>query len=364
MKKVFMDSAALKCESNAYLTTRIMNFLLLNNYSVVNDSNEADLILLTACGFRLQEIDSSHSAIDSYLTKYPDKKLIISGCIVDITPSLRANKKIICVGPRELHRLDELFNAKCKYEDVRVNTIDKRFFYKPISDNYFWVEIAQGCIHNCSYCTIQRAKRYVKSKPIEEIAEEVKRGLSMNKEKILLLSDDCGSYGVDRDTDFAELLNVLVGLPHVENSPSEFYIHTFHPHRLELLFPKLKKVFLSKRIACMDVDIQSGSGRIIKLMNRHYKLSRILEIIAAIRKMSPKTVLSTEIIFCFPTESRKEFFQSIRIADFFDNVTFIKYSACLGTEMLKIGNEIDEKECEFRINILKKLPKSKYGVLI
>lgn len=354
MEKIFINSTALRCENNAYLTSRIKNFLIINNYRITHDIAEANTIIITTCGFRQQERDNSYEYIQKTSQLYPDKRIIISGCLVDIMPQLQQDNRLICVGPTKPEILNTLFAYKICYQDIKNNIIEKNFLLDA-QDDQFWIQIAQGCANSCSYCVVKKAKKYVVSRPISEIITEVKEGIKLNKKKIILLADDCGSYGLDINTDFSILLNAITNIPELHNSSSYIYISSFEPHRLELLFSKIKKSLESKRIGHISIDIQSGSDRIINLMNRKYTLSQIIKIVSVIRKISPTTTVDTEIIFCFPTETRQDFLQSVKVANFFKDVLFLKYSANPGTAIEELGIKIEEEECAFRVKFLQKI---------
>lgn len=209
-------------------------------------------------------------------------------------------------------------------------------------------------MNNCAYCAIKKAKGYVTSKPLNKVIAEFKQGLESGFKHFILLGDDCGSYGVDIGTDFAELLNEINKI----KGDYKIDIHYFEPHRLEVLFPKInKKIF--KKIYAMRIPIQSANQRIVKLMNRNYDLNNVFRIVKKIKKISSSIILRTHLIYCYPTETREEFMNNITHPDlkYFDEVKHFCYSPRKGTPASKLANKIKSREKKRRLAIMRKAAK-------
>jgi MiaB/RimO family radical SAM methylthiotransferase len=354
MKAVYLESSGFKCESNAYLSSQIIIFLKHHGYRMVDSAMQADYIVLTTCGFRVQEMEHAYAIARKYGDAYPSKTLIVSGCAVDTYPLFRSDPQMRCVGPRELAEFDRIFAAKRSLTTFTANEIEARFFDED-KGSRFWIQIGQGCVNNCAYCAIKKAKQGPASKPIPEILEEVRRGVAQGKGDLVLLADDCGSYGADIGCDTADLLQALAHLPELRGSRSRVYLNAFEPGRLLKLFPRMKEALAAGIIGHMDIDIQSGSDRLVAQMNRRYKVAQVLETVSQIRELAPRTTLSTEMIFALPGETRREFAQSIQAALHFNDALFLKYSPCPGTPMADRTGRLDEDEVGYRIAVLKKL---------
>ena len=162
-----------------------------------------------------------------------------------------------------------------------------------------YVLISQGCVNNCSYCNIKLAKGDVKSRPLPEIVEEVTDLVRSGKYEITLLSDDCGSYGYDSGTNITELISLLLNL----DQRLRLKIYTIYPGLFLNHYPHLKQPLLTDRITYLCIPIQSGSRRILKLMNRNYNLNLITSMIHEIKERNPNIHLFTHFLFNFPTET-------------------------------------------------------------
>jgi ribosomal protein S12 methylthiotransferase len=366
-KKIFYCSSIRKCELNSYLGNLLCNFLKKNGFILVPNSIEADVIIINTCGFDETRETEALSLINYYLDKYLHKKqIIICGCLVKINPSLNQPKEVlkelILVGPREeeLHKFNKIFNPKIPIEDIEANHIDKKLmtkkYFQEMQYNIYSILICQGCVNNCAYCAIKKAKGDITSKPINKVIDEFKRGLKLGFKHFILLGDDCGSYGLDIGADLSELLNKINKI----KGDYKIDIHYFEPFRLEALFPKINKTVF-KKIYAIRIPVQSVSQRIIKLMNRKYNVKKVFKIIKEIKKISPTTILRTHFIYCYPTETQEEFIGNVSCPDlkYFDQVHYYCYSDRQGTPAAKLTGKISKKEKERRIEIIRQISEAR-----
>ena len=357
-KKVFYCSSIRKCELNSYLGSLIHTFLKKNGYSLITKSSQSDYIIINTCGVDQTREDMALSLIQYYCNKYLVKKqLIICGCLPEINPSLNQSedirKKLILIGPKELYRFNEIFTPQISIEKVANNLIDKKLCNKNgFKEDGYYILISQGCMSNCAYCSIKKAKGDVTSKPLLQVLKEFKAGLKLGFKYFILLGDDCGSYGMDIGIDLAELLNAIGQI----KGDYQISIHYFEPHRLEILFPKIKRDIFRK-IYALNIPIQSMNQRIIKLMNRKYNLESILFIAKKIKEVSPSIILKTHIIYCYPTETKKEFLNNINHPGLeeYSQVHYYCFSLRKGTSAAKLKYGISRGERKSKIETIKKI---------
>ena len=365
IKKIFYCSSIRKCELNSYLGNLICNFLKRNGFVLVPKSSEADVIIIGTCGFDQTREDEAIFLINRYIDNYLDKKqIIICGCLPKINPSLNQPKdilkKLILIGPKELDRFNKVFHPQVPIEDIAASHIDKKLivkkYFQKMEYKIYSILICQGCVNNCAYCAIKKAKGDITSKPMNKVIEEFKRGLKLGFKHFILLGDDCGSYGLDIGTDLAELLNEIDKI----KGNYRIDIHYFEPSRLEVLFPKINKTVF-KRIYAIRIPIQSISQRIIKLMNRKYDVKKVFKIIKEIKKISPSIILRTHFIYCYPTETREEFIENINYPNlrYFDQIHYYRYSARKGTPAAKLKGKIGRNERKKRIEIVRQISKER-----
>lgn len=360
-KKIFYCSSINKCDLNSYSGNIICNFLEKNGFILLSDPAQADIIIINTCGFDQAREDISLSLIDNYIDKYLKiKQMIICGCLPKINPSLNKSKdilkNIILIGPKELHKFNEIFSPKIPIENIKPTQIKKDFFAENRfkKDNYH-ILICEGCLSNCSYCAIKKAKGSVQSESLDTIVKEFNKGLGLGFKNFVLLGDDCGSYGLDIKTDLAELLNKIVKI----KGDYKITIYYLEPFRLENIYSKINKnVFRKIRTICLP--IQSVNQRIIGLMNRRYNIESIFNIAKQIKKDSSSIFLRTHIIYNFPTETKQEFMNNINHPDlkYFNEVMLFCYSDRKGTKAAELKGKIAGKERQGRIKIVKQLLKN------
>lgn len=349
--KVFLESIFPVCENNAYYLTQIFNFLKNNNIELVKNSFKADVIIMVTCGFDDERESDSLKVINDYLNKYRNKKrIIVTGCLPKINPKSLNIPGLTTISLQDFALFNEIFNSKTEIQKIKANKLNKDILKDSIKRRDFcfskeqtslhkdyYIQICQGCVNNCSYCAIKKAKGYVKSKSIQNIIDEINEGVSLGHKKFILLADDCGSYGVDINTDFADLLNKINGLKH----DLKLNIHYFYPQKLVDLFDKIN-VDVWRKIYFMNIPFQSVSKKTLRLMNRNYNVDQILNLLVKIKKINKDIYLKTHIIFGFPQETIQETIDNLKINSFFNEIQFFLYSKKEGTEASRLHGELSE----------------------
>jgi MiaB/RimO family radical SAM methylthiotransferase len=319
-QKIFFSTTFKLCDNNGYLSTQLYNFFAMNAHEMAQSPERADVIVISTCGFDQERENTSFSIIDHFIREFSDKEIIICGCLTKINPGLFDTTRVKLIGPKELHKFNEIFKPALRIEDISGSQLKEQF----ISAQYgfidaYYLQICQGCVNHCSYCAIKTAKGFVTSKPIDLVIREVKQGMDRGYERFMLLADDCGSYGVDIGTDFADLLNVLWDFDIRLN------INYIEPGSFQRLYPKINKAVF-EHIDFMNIPVQSTSERILGLMNRHYDVKEVTKIMGVIKKDFPDIYFETHIIYGFPSETREEFQGAFHLADHFDSVIYFYYT--------------------------------------
>lgn len=330
------------------------SFFERNGFWIVDNPEEADFIIITTCAFDKRRENEALSLLEPLIERFASKKqIIVCGCLPKINRDLPRDKRMIAVGPKELTKFDEIFSAKIKMEDVYTGKLNKYFCSDRIGElEYGYIQIGQGCVNNCSYCIIKKAKGNIESKAPEQILREFKLGIKSGLRKFFLLADDCGSYGLDIKTNFAKLLNLLCG--ELGDSFDSLGILYFEPNRLIKLYPYIdKKVF--KKIDSLNVPIQTVSVRLLKLMNRNYSIKAVLNILADIKRINPKIDLRTHLIYGFPGESRKDFSSLFSLFGHFDLMSCFYYSDREGTRAYNLGGKVPRSEIMYRTSVIMRM---------
>ena len=343
IKKIFLFTTFKLCDNNGYTSTQIYNFFYHNGFKMVETPSEADCIVISTCGFDQERENVSRHIIGQYIDEFSKHKpIIVCGCLTKINPNLFDQNGVIALGPKDLHRFNEIFQPEIRIEDISGGKLNDRF----IDRNYgifdaYYLQICQGCVSSCSYCAIKKAKGQVKSKPLDNVIRELDQAIKDGYSRIMLLGDDCGSYGVDLGIDLSDLLNKLV------NFNVGISINYVEPGRFLYLHPKLQRSTL-ERIQFINIPIQSTSNRIIKLMGRHYDVDDILHLMQEMRRNYPGIYLETHIMYGFPTESWEEFESSFRVAEYFDSVIYFYYTDRKNVRSSLLDGKLSRAEIDHR----------------
>lgn len=374
--KVFIYSNG--CIENLVDDSLFREFFSENNWQIVDNYSNADLILVNTCANGPSSEDDSIEKIVQFQKKKTSQKLIVCGCLPKMNEErLREVFKGTTFGPRELNRLDELIKAKIKIAEVKGNILDRKYFVhystfmertlmgitqyvawleehfninlKPYfrrliafwyDTNMFYIKVATGCLNNCSYCAIKHAKGSVKSKPTSEIIREFRYGLKQGYKEFVLSADDVGSYGRDIDTNLIRLLEEILK----EKGDYKIHIRYIAPERLIEMFLDLKEVFRTNKILSFCSSAQSGNNRILKLMNKKFTIEEWRKCIRELNKEFPSLLIRTQVIVGFPSETEEEFNDTLKLVDKlkFDSVAVFKYFNAPNTEASNMGDPIPE----------------------
>ncbi len=211
--------------------------------------------------------------------------------------------------------------------------------------------VAQGCNNQCSYCHTKFYVGKVKSKHLADIRTEY---LSLLKERnnfINIIAEDIGAYGVDINSGLPQLLDELDSI--TESQKTQWMLDGLQPmwyiKQRQHLIPLIRK----KRISALSVPVQSGSDRIIKLMNRDYDCKNAIACLKEFRSMNPKLYLQGIFIVGFPSESEIDFNDTLNFIKEvkFNDVTLIPYSEFPMCESSKIEQKIPEETIYQRIDL-------------
>jgi len=326
MEKVYICTTG--CHRRYLDSQRIFNYLKVNGYEIVKNPKKSDYILFNTCAFKKEEEEFCLKKIQK-LKRY-GKKIIIGGCL----PAINEKKlREIFTGPvftpASINNIDEFFNSKIKFKDIadanflldKICSTDNKPFIKNIfqfnykflefffdrakgiiEKNYF-VRISQGCLGNCTFCGIKKAIGLLKSKSLEECVEEFKKGISLGYKNIIILGDDTGAYGLDINQTFPNLLEKFIKI----EGNYKIYIFDFNPRWVIKYLEQLIPIIKSKKIFEIFCPVQSGSDKILTLMQRLHTVQEIKNALLTIKKTFPEIRIIGQFIIGFPGETEEDF---------------------------------------------------------
>ena len=379
------------CPRRSLESTKLYKYLTANNLRSVNTPKKADLIFIYTCGgFGLDESFSIKTIEKS--TKNKNAQIIVSGCLTKIDPDkLKAFKDALVLPPEDLWKLDSIINAKIPFTQIpRASVVDgvhdlyhgtyfnrikrniqsyenmarifkyynRQLSHKPrdgLDDSSIYrVEIAKGCLSNCSYCAIKRAMPKFYSFPKEEILNNFRNGLASGYKKFALLAGDIGCYGLDVGTNLPQLLNELFKVEGdykviLVDLNARWFIK-YYQELLSVLKPN------RNRVRSIILPIQSGSNKILNLMRRQYEIEDVKRCILDLQKNIPGLLIETHIMVGFPGETDSDFQESINLIKEipFGKLEIYRYQERKGTISASLTEKVSEAIIEDRVKIIKK----------
>ncbi len=345
------------CENNTLFLSRARRYFLLNGHTVSDSRDEADLVFIGGCAVTdLMRLRCQEAVLKS-MQQLKQAQFVIFGCLAAFPEGWQASTgpdvdRLHLIPYQASGNLDALIQAQVPFASVGVNQLHGHVPYQPrMGAKDFYVMIAQGCVNDCSYCNIKKAKGSVNSRSEEAIEAEVRDLYRIGVRTVTLLADDCGSYGLDRESDLPRLLMRLSRV-----APDLRYkLYTVFPSLFLKYAGQLEPLFRQRRIPYVCLPVQSAASRVLGLMNRHYDPGQMAEAMARLRDLDPKVFIYSHFIFNFPTESWEEFEQSIAFARRFDHCVFIGYGENIGTRAAAIAPQSDNHSLQAKAQRLAEL---------
>ena len=336
---------SLGCSKNLVVTEEMIGLFKKNNYEIVNDVNEADILLINTCGF----IESAKDEGIQTILEYADYKqnnlkyLIVTGCLVErYEDELR--KEIpevdLFVSIKDYDKLWEKVTSlveKNKY----MGELD--YFDRVITtgDTMAYLKIAEGCSNYCTYCAIPYIQGKYVSRKYEDIIKEAKMLAKKGIKELVVIAQDTTKYGIDLygKSRLAELLKDL------ENIEGIKWIRFLYSYP-ETITDELIDVVKNSHKIChyFDLPIQHISDDILKKMNRKSDGNSIRNLLKKLREEIPDVILRTTLIVGFPGETEEQFNELALFVkeSKFDRLGAFAYSAEDGTSAAKFENQVDE----------------------
>ena len=340
---------SLGCKVNIYESELVTNILKNNNYTVVDFEDKADIYIINTCSVTNESDKKSRKMINR--ANNPAAIIIVMGCYSQV--NAEDIDVDIVLGNKDKSKIVEIIEEyiKTKQKKKIIYDLTKVEFEKMEITNFdshtrAFVKIQDGCNAFCSYCIIPYVRGRVRSKDPEDVIKEVTTLVEKGYKEIVLTGIHTGRYGTDINTNLEELLNKLVNIPNIYRIRlSSIEINEITPGIKELL--KENKVMAKH----LHIPLQSGSNKILKLMNRRYNKEEFLSMVDNLRDI-PDISLTTDLIVGFPNEGEEEFNETI---DTLKKIGFTKihtfpYSKRKGTPAAIMDNQVFPEEKKKRVH--------------
>ena len=363
---------SLGCKVNTYESEYVINELKNAGYEIKNFDDICDVYIINTCTVTNNSDSKSKKMIRQAIKRNPNACVVDMGCFIAANPDIQIDGLDIILGNKDKSKIVELLDKYFKNKnELRLQYTGR---LKEFEDMYIsnfpgrtraFVKIQDGCDNFCTYCIIPFVRGKCRSKDESKVIDEVKSLVKNGYKEVVLTGIHTGSYGVDLDTDFADLLDKLVkidGLLRLRISS----IETTELNDKVLNVLENSKVLVDH----LHIPIQAGSNEILKAMNRKYDLDYFFNKINEIRTIRPD--------IAFPGETEELFNTTIDTCKKleFSKLHVFPYSERRGTASSRMDGKIDEHEKkersrrlievshELEMNYMKKFINKEVDVLI
>ncbi len=331
--------------SASFSDSEIMAGLLRESgFEIVDNPEKSDLNVIVTCNVKLPTEKRMVNKIKE-LTKLK-KPLIVGGCMPITQREIieRINPRASLIGPNSVQKIVEVANETLKgkkvvfLEDLKKPKVClPRVQRNPI---IHITQISTGCNRACAYCIVRFNKGSLFCYPTDLIIKDIKDAISQGKKEIWITSQDNASYDFN-GKNLASLLEEVCKLD------GKFFVRIgmMNPASVKKILEELIEVYENEKIfKFLHLPLQSGSNRILELMNRGYTREEFLEMVKSFRKNLPRITIATDIIVGFPGESERDFEETLEVLEKikFDIVNISKFGARPLTPASKL-KQLDQK---------------------
>lgn len=343
------------CQMNVHESEKLAGILESFGYLPVLTAKEADVVVFNTCAIREsaeQKIFGNIGDLKQLKKAKPDMIIAVCGCMSQQSGYADLIKQKfpfvdIIFGTHNLSRFGNFLNEKLngKKRVIEINeteNIAERDAMKKVrtSGVNAWINITYGCNNFCSYCIVPYVRGREVSRDKNEIIAEVKECLAAGYKQITLLGQNVNSYGNDDSARFGTFAGLLRDIDAIEG---KFRVKFMTSHPKDLSHEVIDVIAGSSKIChYIHLPVQSGSDRILTLMNRHYNRHHYLSLIDYAKSKIADVQFSSDIIVGFPTETEEDFLDTLSLVDkvgYEQLFTFI-YSKRKGTVAEKLDGQI------------------------
>ncbi len=348
------------CKLNIYESESIAYLLSSNGYEITEDHQKASVIIINTCTVTNKTDSKCRYAIRKAKRDNPSAKIVVCGCLVDTDADTL----------KELGEIDVLITNKNKDKIIDILEIldtncdiERPFIYNSPVDGSFnfnthimsthsraFIKIQDGCNNFCSYCKIPFARGRSRSRNYDDIISDIDNIRKTGFHEIILTGINIANYKYDNYL-FDDLLDKITDL----YPDMRFRLSSIEPQDLgNKFFDVIKKDNICPHF---HIPLQSGSDKILKLMNRRYDFNLYYDMLCRIRSVKNNPYISTDIIAGFPSETDDDFMLTYNNAlkSDFSYIHLFSYSRREGTKAVEIYPKVPERITGERVKMLTEL---------
>ncbi|MEO8233609.1 MAG: tRNA (N6-isopentenyl adenosine(37)-C2)-methylthiotransferase MiaB [Ignavibacteriota bacterium] len=341
------------CQMNLADTEIVLGILKKQGYDVTDNPKNADVVLLNTCSIRENAEQRIYGRIGNLKTlkeKNPTLVLGILGCMAErLRKDLMEDKKAVdlVVGPDEYRRLPEYIDVALNGDKgigVKLSRTETYDDIEPYREDGLsaWISVMRGCDKFCTFCVVPFTRGRERSRSLQSIVAELENLSACGFKDITLLGQNVNSYIDEESIDGGDFADLLAAAAKVDRT-MRIRFSTSHPQDIsdKLLYTIAEHPNLCNYI---HLPVQSGSNRILELMNRTYNIEHYLDLIEKAKKIIPGVTFSTDIISGFPTETWEDHLATLDLMKQvrYDGAYMFKYSPREGTKAFRMEDDVAE----------------------
>lgn len=346
MAKIFVE--AYGCSASFADSEMISGLIQNGGHTLVDDSSQSDLNFVVTCSVK----DATANKMIHRIKSLKAKPLIVAGCLPKAEKETveKFTENASLLGPNSLGQTLQVINSTLKgRKEIALEDSDLSKVGLPkvrLNPAVGIVEIASGCMSECTFCQTKLSKGDLVSYRLGDIVRQVKTEINDGCKEIWLTSTDNGCYGFDIGTDLPSLVNAVAEIP------EDFMLRVgmMNPMYIPRIKEELVKSFDSDKVfKFLHVPVQSGSDQVLHDMKRGHTANTYREIVQKVRERFENFTISTDIIVGFPSETKEDFEKTVRLIEETkpEVVNLSRYSARPGTEAAE-WEQIDVSEVKRR----------------
>ncbi len=362
--KIFIKTFG--CQMNEYDSNRIYDSVIKLGLVKTTDQTNADCYILNTCHIRDKAKEKVYHEIGRVKKLYRNKKkpiMVVAGCVAQAENEemIRREPYIdIVLGPQSYHKVNDLLKnyfLNLKQEETEFDTIAKFGYFDQIKNNNnkisAFLTIQEGCDKFCHFCVVPYTRGPEYSRPYNKIISEAEQLIENGVKEITLLGQNVNAYSYTENSKEFRISNLINHLNQYSELKRIRYT-TSHPR--DMTDDLIDCYSSSKKLMpFVHLPIQSGSNKILELMNRKHTVDDYFKIYEKLKKINKDIEFSSDFIIGYPGETHKDFedtFQLIKKIKFINSFSFI-FSPRPGTNASKL-KMIDKKISQERLTLIQK----------
>jgi threonylcarbamoyladenosine tRNA methylthiotransferase CDKAL1 len=364
--KVWIE--AYGCSASMADSEMIGGILKEAGYEIATKRSGSALNLIVTCSVKDTTEHKMMSRIRTMVKS--GKPLVVAGCLpkADKTKIESASSSASLIGPNSIDKAPDAVRSALSGDRLvalKDSQLDKvnipRVRLNPVISI---VEIANGCMSECTFCQTKIAKGWLRSYRIGDIVRQIKSDIKSGCKEVWLSSTDNGCYGRDIDSNLVDLLQACCSI----EGNFKIRVGMMNPMYLPAILDRMVRLFCEndKLFKFLHIPVQSGSNRVLRKMKRGHTSKTFIDIVQAFRDRIPEMTISTDIIVGFPSETEDDFKQTIDLLERSepDTVNISRYAARPKTEAsgwkeMKVSSQVSKERSKYLHTLTRRIAKKR-----